>query len=143
MSLRLSRVLPALVLPLCLAAVTACWSTTDPGTSAQVGGRTIVYGRVADANGTALSNMRIFVRHHTAVCTAAPNESATMLTAPDGRYRLELVALTTIGCVSVKAQPTAAGGFSADSVSGLRPAFRQNAPLDSIAVNLTLRGGIQ
>jgi hypothetical protein len=121
----------------------ACWSTTDPVTTAQVGGRTVVYGRVVDGSGAALTAMRVFVRHHTAVCSAAPNESATMLTDSNGRYRLELAALTTIGCVSVKVQPTAAGGFSPDSVTGLRPTFRQAAPLDSIAVNLTLRGGIQ
>jgi hypothetical protein len=97
---------------------------------------------VTGTDGAGLGSIRVFVRHHTAVCTARPNESETVLTGTDGRYRAVLTATTQIGCVSVKAQPTIAG-LASDSVSALRPTFRQSDPLDSLPVNITLRGGIQ
>lgn len=120
-----------------------CGSTSEPAPAAQVGGRTIVFGRVTGADGTALANIRITVRHHTAACTARPNETESVQTGADGRYRAVLTALTQIGCVSVKAQPITAGGLLADSSSAVRTSFKQNDPLDSLGVNFTLRGGIQ
>ncbi len=128
-----------------VALLAACGSSdsTAPAELGQVGGRTIVYGRVTGTDGAGLGNIRVLVRHHTAVCTARPNESESVLTGIDGRYRAVLTALTQIGCVSVKAQPISAGGLLADSSSAVRTSFKQNDPLDSLAVNFTLRGGIQ
>lgn len=128
-----------------VALLAACGSSasTEPAATGQVGGRTIVYGRVTGTDGAGLGNVRVLVRHHTAVCTARPNESESVLTGSDGRYRAVLTALTQIGCVSVKAQPITAGGLLADSSSAVRASFKQSDPLDSLAVNFTLRGGIQ
>ncbi len=128
-----------------IALLAACGSSasTEPAATGQVGGRTIVYGRVTGTDGAGLGNVRVLVRHHTAVCTARPNESESVLTGIDGRYRAVLTALTQIGCVSVKAQPITAGGLLADSSSAVRASFRQSDPLDSLAVSFTLRGGIQ
>lgn len=139
-----SRIKRAAVL-VAVALLAACGSSdsTAPAETGQIGGRTIVYGRVTGTDGAGLGNIRVLVRHHTAVCTARPNETESVLTGTDGRYRAVLTATTLIGCVSVKAQPTTAGGFATDSISALRPAFRQSEPLDSLAVNITLRGGIQ
>lgn len=102
-----------------------------------------MYGRVVGTDGAGLANIRITVRHHTSVCTARPNEAEVVQTGTDGRYRAVLTALTEIGCVSVKAQSIAAGGLAADSSGAVRTSFKQSDPLDSLAVNLTLRGGIQ
>lgn len=123
--------------------VAGCGSTSEPATVAPIGGRTIVYGRVTGTDGAGLANIRITVRHHTAVCTARPNEAESVQTGADGRYRAVLTVLSEIGCVSVKAQPVLAGGLAADSSGAVRTSFKQSDPLDSLAVNFTLRGGIQ
>ncbi len=120
-----------------------CSSTSEPVVAAQVGGRTIVYGRITGTDGVGVANVQVTVRHHTAVCTARPNEAEVVQSGPDGRYRTVLTATTAIGCVSVKALPLTVGGLSADSSSAVRASFKQSDPLDSLAVNFTLRGGIQ
>lgn len=124
-------------------ATAACWSVTEPDDNAggTVGGRTIVYGRVTDAQGAGLPNVRISVRHHTALCAGRINETEAANTAADGRYRVVLTAVTAVGCVSVKAQPVSADFIAADSVMNVRAPFRLADPLDSVAVNLTLRSG--
>ena len=83
------------------------------------------------------------VRHHTGLCAGRINEIESASTSADGRYRLVFTAVTTLGCLSVVAQPAGNVGLAADSVLNVRPPFRQTEPLDSIAVNVTLRGGIQ
>lgn len=130
--------------PLVIAVVTACGSNTEPdAVVGVVGGRTIVYGRIVDAQGAGVTDVRVTVRHHPASCAARPNESELVPTAVDGRYRAVLVATTQIGCVSVVVRPVGANGLNADSVMNLRAPFKQTEPLDSLAVNVTLRGGIQ
>lgn len=123
------------------AVLSACWSTTEPSTT--VGGRTIVYGRITDPNGAGVAGANVFVRHHPATCDAKVNESSTVQTAADGRYRVILTAVTAVGCVSVRVVPVNVNAYQVDSVMNLRAPFRQSEPLDSLAVNLTLRGGIQ
>lgn len=130
---------------LCVAGLfaAACASVTEPEDNAggTVGGRTIVYGRVTDAQGAGLTNVRVTVRHHTAQCAGRINETEAVNTAADGRYRVVLTAVTAVGCVSVKAQPVSLEAIAADSVMNVRAPFQLAEPLDSVAVNLTLRGG--
>jgi len=125
------------------AALGGCQSVEDPVAEAPVGGRTIVYGRITDAQGAGLTNVRVTVRHHTALCAGRINETESVQTSADGRYRAVLTAVTSIGCVSVRAQAVSANALGIDSVMNVRAPFRQREPLDSVAVNLTLRGGIQ
>jgi hypothetical protein len=126
-----------------VAGTAACWSVEDPNANVQVGGQVIVYGRITDDAGGGLPNARITVRHHTSLCAGRINETQVVSAGSDGRYRTTFTATTAVGCLSVVAEPVGSVGLRTDSIMNVRPVFRAAAPLDSVAVNLTLRGGIQ
>lgn len=126
-----------------VAGLSACWSLEEPTDGPAAGGRVIVYGRVTAVDGTGLGSTRVTVRHHTSLCAGRINETELVNTSADGRYRVVLTALTTPGCLSVVAQAAGVAGLSPDSVMNVAAPFRATEPLDSVMVNITLRGGIQ